>query len=65
MFWGMAAFNVSRGVTRNFNFQSDYYSGGGNRATNYSTNIGLYGIQLAHFFIATRGCNMSSPQVWF
>lgn len=62
MFWGVSAFNVSRGTTRNFNFQSDDYA---NLNTNYSTNSGLYAIQMAHFFIATRKCNQSDPEVWF
>ena len=44
MFWGISAFNVSRGTTRNFNLQTDYYSGGNAQNHNYSTNIGTYGM---------------------
>jgi len=60
MFWGISAFNVSRGVARDFNFKSDYYSGGGNVDTSYSTNIGTYDIRLDYFFIAVRGCNVTN-----
>ena len=59
MFWGISAVNMSRGTTRDFNFQSDYFNqgGGSNVNTNYSSNTGTYGVLLSYFFIATRDCN--------
>ena len=62
MFWGMSAFNLSRGTTRVFNFQSDYFAQSGSPTidTNYSHNTGTYGVQLSYYFLATRGCNSSN-----
>jgi hypothetical protein len=66
MFWGINSFNVSRGFTRGFNFQSDYFAIGGNIDTNYAaySNSGTYEIGLNHFFIATRSCNLTAAE-WF
>ena len=62
MFWGMSAFNISRGSVRDFNFQSNYFtlSGSPTIDTNYSSNTGTYGILLSYYFLATRGCNGSN-----
>ena len=66
MFWGMSAFNISRGNTRIFNFQSNYYdlTGSPTIDTNYSTTTGIYGVLLSYFFLARRGCNSSNNE-WF
>jgi hypothetical protein len=61
MFWGMSAFNVSRGTTRDFNLNTVFYKTSGDTlSTGYSTNTGTYNVRMAHFFIATRGCNITN-----
>lgn len=58
MFWGISSLSIASGVTRSFNFQSNYFAIGGSLTTNYTTytNLGTYSIKLSHFFIARRSC---------
>lgn len=61
-FWGISTFNLSRGFTRGFSFQTNYFNiSGANVDINYYnfTNTGTYLIVLSHFFIATRNCNLT------
>jgi hypothetical protein len=62
-FWGISSLNVSRGFSRGFNFQTNFFDlTGGTVDTNYLAfaNSGTYQVILSHFFIATRGCNISA-----
>ena len=66
-FWGISALSFSRGTGRNFNLQTDYFNtGGATFDLNYpsSGNPGYYNATVSYFFIAKRGCNMTTVP-WF
>lgn len=59
----MSGLNISRGSSRLFNYQTNYFLTSNNQDSNYTNNA--YSILLSYFFISTRGCNTSSPNPWF
>lgn len=65
-FWGLSSIQTSRGISKVFNFQSNYFSNSDPIDTNYEQSISTFSATLSYFFIARRGCDTSSgAEEWF